>query len=47
MTPYRALGTGDQRGFLEFVGNCKTITAMQRGKRFAAFDDTSIHRFIH
>lgn len=28
MTPYRVLGTGDERGYLEFVTNSKTIAYM-------------------
>ncbi len=39
MTPYRVLGTGDQRGYLEFVGNSKTVAAMQKGSKLAAFSD--------
>ena len=29
MTPYKVTGTHCMQGFLEFVGNCKTLAYMQ------------------
>ncbi len=29
MTPYKVTGTHCMQGFLEFVGNCKTLAQMQ------------------
>ncbi len=47
MTPYKVVGTDCEQGFLEFVGNCKTLAYIQYKRSiFHTFSDNSIEAYI-
>lgn len=47
MTPYKVIGTDCEQGFLEFVGDCKTLAYIQYKRSvFNTFSDDTIEKYM-
>ncbi|CDW85366.1 phosphatidylinositol 3-and 4-kinase family protein [Stylonychia lemnae] len=47
MTPYKVMGTDCEQGYLEFVGNCKTLAYIQYKRSiFNTFSDDTIEKYM-